>query len=333
MIGDGVIAESKISFKITWENPGNGVQPKWNQNKQEITLHESNLYPDLMYTSAQGLATYYTYTTIDKLALLMKQINEKIDEKLSVSEDTKQLGPGSSLQPTNPDNVQPYGSTAVATQNTELATRKSGVPATTQRRNVPSTISRGGVPSTISRGGVPSTIRNTPETPSKPDDITNNDEPLSSPDPSGASSKYTVTVHGDELTFIDAQLAGATIRVRHKVSKNLFRKINDELIDNTQKIWVEVKTSTGTQKFTMQDFEITNDGINLIVEILPTVDLVLTPGQESVPTKTEDEVSDEDRIQEFARLRRYGREEARYRKSKADTEKAAEKARKIKTKK
>ena len=46
MIGDGIIVESIASFKITWKNPGNGMQAVWDQENQVIELHGSDVYPN-----------------------------------------------------------------------------------------------------------------------------------------------------------------------------------------------------------------------------------------------------------------------------------------------
>lgn len=305
MVGDGVIAESKISFKMTWVNPGNGKHSIWDQNKQEIYFHSSDIYPDLQYTKAQGIATYYKYTTIDRLLVLIEQINEIIDSKLEINEETKQIGVGSSIQPTTPTSIQKQTTTSLQTTNSQI-------------------------PSTINKDEVPGIINKPSNTPKNMDDITNkkvnNDEETSS----DVSRSYTVVLHATELSFIDAQLYNASLRIRHKVSENLFRKVNDETIDNTEKIWIEVKMSIGkTQRLEMSEFE-TEAGINLLIELLPTIDLLLTPAQIAAPIKSEEEVNDEDKIKKFATLRRYGREENRYVKSKTETDKAAALANKVK---
>ena len=83
MIGDGIIVESIASFKITWKNPGNGMQAVWDQENQVIELHESDVYPDLDFVSASGLSTYFTYSTADKIIGLLKRINTVIDTELT----------------------------------------------------------------------------------------------------------------------------------------------------------------------------------------------------------------------------------------------------------
>ena len=83
MIGEGIIVESIASFKITWKNPGNGMQAVWDQENQVIELHGSDVYPDLEFVSATGLSTYFTYSTADKIIGLLKRINEVINIELT----------------------------------------------------------------------------------------------------------------------------------------------------------------------------------------------------------------------------------------------------------
>lgn len=83
MNAQGIIAESIISFKITWDNPGNGQQPKWDQNKQSIEIHETDVYPDLNYTEAYAAPLYVKYTSGSLLNDLLVEINKVIDSKLS----------------------------------------------------------------------------------------------------------------------------------------------------------------------------------------------------------------------------------------------------------
>jgi hypothetical protein len=83
MIGEGIIVESIASFKITWKNPGNGMQAVWDQENQVIELHGSDVYPDLEFVSATGLSTYFTYSTADKIIGLLKGINEVINIELT----------------------------------------------------------------------------------------------------------------------------------------------------------------------------------------------------------------------------------------------------------
>jgi len=345
MIGDGVIAESVISFEITWKNPGNGEQPKWDQNDQKIYYHQADIYPDLVFTKAQGIATYYTYTTIDSIIHLLKEIDAIIDEKLEsaeVSEEVKQLGPATSIQRVGPTGlqtvprgeIQKVGSTAlqrVLPGNTQLQTVQKGqVPATVQRGQVPATVQRGQVPATVQKGQVPAVIQkqsisSDPEQPVKPDEVTSEPEPKQGQEASGSSRAYTVIVYGKELKFIDAQLTSANIRVRHRISANLFRKINEEIVDNTKNIWLEVHFGLGRMvKMEMKEFE-TEDGKNLLVQVLPTIDIVLTPDKNAVTPKSEETINVEDRIRNLKRLR-YEREENRFDRSRTETEKGIKQA-------
>jgi len=83
MIGEGIIVESIASFKITWKNPGNGMQAVWDQENQVIELHGSDVYPDLEFVSAMGLSTYFTYSTADKIIGKLKELNTVIDTELT----------------------------------------------------------------------------------------------------------------------------------------------------------------------------------------------------------------------------------------------------------
>ena len=83
MIGEGIIVESIASFKITWKNPGNGMQAVWDQENQVIEIHGSDVYPDLEFVSLTGLSTYFTYSTADKIIGLLKRINTVIDTELT----------------------------------------------------------------------------------------------------------------------------------------------------------------------------------------------------------------------------------------------------------
>lgn len=91
MVGDGVIAESYVSFNITWKNPGNGGQSEWDQTKQDILLHTVDLYPDLLYTKASALATYYKLTSAARILEVVKEINSVIDKRLSQKNEALDL--------------------------------------------------------------------------------------------------------------------------------------------------------------------------------------------------------------------------------------------------
>jgi hypothetical protein len=121
MVGDGVIAESIVSFNITWDSPGKGMQPEWNQNSQNIELHSVEIYPDLLYTKASGLATYFNHTNIQKILGVINRINRIIDSKLVelkvVTEASTQVGMGASTAlPDSPKNTP-----ATSTEKTEVS--------------------------------------------------------------------------------------------------------------------------------------------------------------------------------------------------------------------
>lgn len=319
MIGDGVIAESVISYRITWVNPGNGEQPKWDQNKQKIEFHQSDIYPDLEFSKAQGLATYYTYTTIDSLVNLLKEINAIIDAKLgwnTVSEDFKQLGSATALQKSGPTGLQQTGNTSLQTTGpTGLQTRNTG-PTSLQKINSPTNTQL----QNVIKGQVPATIDKSEPVKLEPKDkVTIDKETTKDSGESEGSGEYTVIVYGEKLKFIDAQLSSASIRVRHKVSSNLLRKVNDEVIDNSKNIWVEIHTGIGSPtRMELKEFE-TEDYLNLLVQVLPTIDLILTAGEKAITPKSEETVNDEDRIRNLNSIRR-DREEARLSRSKKETE-------------
>lgn len=280
MIGDGVIAESIVSFKITWKNPGKGLQPTWDQNSQEILFHSSSVYPDLLFSKAQGIATYYRYTTIDAIIAILKQIDAVIDGKLgNANEAAKQLMPG----PAAPNQLG------------------QGPPAEDQ---------------TVKPKISTEADKSEPVSPSPKDDVTNVEPPKESPNDSGTSGAYTVTVYGDKLQMLDGQVSSANIRIRHKVSANLFRKVDEEVIDNSKKIWLEVSGLGKSVRMELEDFK-TADGINLLVQILPTVDLVLLASERTVTPKSEKDEDYSDKIK-YLRNLRMNREEDRFTRSKRD---------------
>jgi hypothetical protein len=266
MIGDGVIAESIVSFKITWKNPGNGEQPIWNQNDQLITFHSTSIYPDLLYTKAQGIATYYRYTTIDSIVRLLKQINAVIDSKLIGGAKTNEA--------------------ATETDSSE------------------------------------------PASPEIKDEVTSDSPKVNEPAEPDTSPAYTVTVYGDKLQLIDGQTTNANIRIRHKISDNLFRKIEDAVIDNSKKIWLEV-TGIGARSVRIEllDFK-TADGLNLLVQVLPTVDLLLQAGEKTITPKSERDEDYMDRIKHLRNLR-MTKEEDRFTRSKQEINKSIQKTRSI----
>lgn len=290
MVGNGVIAESIASFKVTWKSTGIGQQPKWDQNDQEITIQETSVYPDLLYTKAQGLATYYKYTSIDTLMHLLKQINSVIDAKLGNTSEAKALvGSGENTA------MQTTGQTAV--QKVEAPV--SQVPTILQK------------PIGSPNEPKPNTNTSAPDSPDKKDEVTNELDRTGEPEKSGATETYTVVVYGEKIRMIDGQLSSANIRIRHKVSENLVRKLGDDELDNSKKIWLEVKTGLmSSQRMEIGDFT-TKEGINLLVQLLPTLDLTFTVNEKHVTPKSEEEVEYSDKLKFMSGIR-MSREEERF---------------------
>lgn len=85
MTTQGVIAESYVSFKITWKNQGNPAVSTFNQFDQNIEIHETNIYPDLKYISASGAALYKKYTSAALLNEVITEINKIVEKKISES--------------------------------------------------------------------------------------------------------------------------------------------------------------------------------------------------------------------------------------------------------
>ena len=96
---------------------------------------------------------------------------------------------------------------------------------------------------------------------------------------SDKSPNYTVIVYGQKLKFIEGQrnTTTANAEILLKASSNLQPEIGGGGYDNTDKIWAEVKTSTGTQKIELDKFEedVTKFGGNLIVQVLPSIEMRL----------------------------------------------------------
>jgi len=287
MIGNGVIAESIASFKVTWKSTGVGQQPTWDQTDQEITIHETSVYPDLYYTKAQGLATYYKYTSIDTLVQLLKRINAVIDAKLGNVSEAMELGPGSNsaLQTTGPTSIQ------------KVEAPVSNVPTVPQKPVNPS--------------AEPKSNTSAPGSPDKKDDVTSEPSKTNEPAKTGGSETYRVVIHGDKIRMIDGQVSSANIRIRHKVSENLVRKLGDETMDNSKQIWLEVKTGAMSSTRMELDEFTTPEGINLLVQVLPTIDLTFTVGEKHVTPNSEEEIEYMDKLK-FMKGIRMSREEERF---------------------
>ena len=247
MIGDGIIVESIASFKITWKNPGNGMQAVWDQENQVIELHGSDVYPDLDFVSAMGLSTYFTYSTADKIIGKLKELNNVID-----------------------------------TQLTELYKSKNQVTEENTINNKP-----------LNTDNIPEVK---PVEVDKKDEVTNTEEPKVEPEvpksPSGGFS-YTVTVHGDKLRFIDASTETYSLVVKHRLSNNMgVKKETGETLDNSSRIWAMVQLSglfSETHRFNFEKFNISSTAENLLVEIIPSIQLTFKAGENMATPETERE--------------------------------------------
>ena len=247
MIGDGIIVESIASFKITWKNPGNGMQAVWDQENQVIELHGSDVYPDLDFVSAMGLSTYFTYSTADKIIGKLKELNNVID-----------------------------------TQLTELYKSKNQVTEENTINNKP-----------LNTDNIPEVK---PVEVDKKDEVTNTEEPKVEPEvpksPSGGFS-YTVTVHGDKLRFIDASTETYSLVVKHRLSNNMgVKKETGETLDNSSRIWAMVQLSglfSETHRFNFEKFNISSTAENLLVEIIPSIQLTFKAGENTATPETERE--------------------------------------------
>ena len=249
MIGDGIIVETIASFKITWKNPGNGMQAVWDQENQVIEIHGSDVYPDLEFVSASGLSTYFTYSTADKIIGLLKRIN-----------------------------------TVINTELTELYKSKDQVTEENTINNKP-----------LDTNNIPE-IK--PENDSTQDEVTNTIEPKVEPESPNSPSEgfsYTVTVHGDKLRFIDASADNRNLTINHKLSNNMgVKKEIEETLDNSSRIWATVQLSglfSETHRFNFEKFNIQTDVVNenLLVQIIPSIQLTFKAGENMAAPDTERE--------------------------------------------
>jgi len=249
MIGDGIIVESIASFKITWKNPGNGMQAVWDQENQVIELHGSDVYPDLEFVSAAGLSTYFTYSTADKIIGLLKRINAVINTEL-----------------------------------TELYKSKDQVTKVNTVNNKP-----------LDTNNIPE-IK--PENDITQDEVTTIEEPKVEPESPKSPSEgfsYTVIVNGDKLRFIDASVDNRNLTINHKLSNNMgVKKEIEETLDNSSRIWATVQLSglfSETHRFNFEKFNIETESINenLLVQIIPSIQLTFKAGENMVTPNTEKE--------------------------------------------
>lgn len=287
MNAQGVIAESIISFKITWDNPGNGQQSIWNQNNQGIEIHQSDVYPDLQYTSAYGAPLYTKYTSGALLNNLINAINAIIDAKIS-SESSKETNEALAL-PAGPEKPNQLG------QGPEPAKQLGQGPEQAKQLG---TGTSGGDLVKVEKPGLPATIDNKPEDNEEPEVKPDDNKETPKPE-AGAKSAYTVTVYGDKLRFLEGQQErgaySAGVKFLYKVSNNLSKVIFEETIDNKPKIWAEVKIHGAFGKTIKMEFpefdekEFTFGG-NLLAQILPSVELSFTPDVNSVYSKEKPEL-------------------------------------------
>jgi len=265
MIGDGIIVESIASFKITWKNPGNGMQAVWDQENQVIEIHGSDVYPDLDFVSATGLSTYFTYSTADKIIGLLKRINEVINIELTElykSNDQANEAVEASFANEVPKPPKEMGANEVSPESTDTIPEIK------------------------------------PETTGTDDEVTNEEEPKvepKSPESPSEGFSYTVIVHGDNLRFIDASVETQSLIVKHKLSNNMgVKKEIEETLDNSSRIWATVQLSglfSETHNFNFEKFNIQNESINenLLVQIIPSMQLTFKPGEKMSTPDTERE--------------------------------------------
>ena len=261
MIGDGIIVESIASFKITWKNPGNGMQAVWDQENQVIEIHGSDVYPDLEFVSLTGLSTYFTHSTADKIIAKLKELNKVIDTQLTELYKSK-----------NQANEAVEASFA-----NEIPKPKETETEVDAANKIPE-------------------IK--PEEVNKKDEVTNTEEPKVEPEVPKSTSEgfaYTVTVHGDKLRFIDASSETHTLVIKHKLSNNMgVKKETGETLDNSSRIWATVQLSglfSETHRFNFEKFNISTDSTaeNLLVQIIPSIQLTFKAGENMTTPETERE--------------------------------------------
>lgn len=320
MAEQGVIAESIISFAITWKNPGKGQQPLWNQNKQSIEIHETDVYPDLKYSSAYGAPQYVKYTSGSLLNDLIVEINKIIDAKIAVmKKDQKKEEPakneaelppgpptpkalGSGEDDAEDDSAQkalpagPGAQKALGSGKEVEAEDDSAQKALNAGPTGPKQLgqgSSGGALVKYEQPQPPAVIDNKPK---------DNDEPeVKTEEPKAAAGEYayTVVVRGDKLRFMEGQQERGAysggVKFLYKISNNLTKKISGEQIDNKPKIWAEI-TMTGVFGDTFKmEFDEFNEkefkfGGNLLAQILPSVELSFTPEINTVYSKEKPEL-------------------------------------------
>lgn len=289
MAAQGVIAESIISFEITWKNPGNGQQPIWDQTKQLIEIHETDVYPDLKYTAAYGAPQYVKYTSGALLNELIVEINRIIDAKMTgLKKNEAELPPG----PPSPKALGPGKDTNLTG---DAIQGQLAIPAGPAGPAEPKAIGKGSPGGSVVKYEPPKPLAVIDNKPESDDDSGVNSEETTTTN----GSAYTVVVHGDRLRFIEGQeergAYSAGVKFLYKVSNNLTKKVSGEPIDNKPKIWAEIKMPgafgssfrMNFDEFSEKEFKF---GGNLLAQILPSVELSLTPEASTVYSKEKPEL-------------------------------------------
>lgn len=291
MSAQGVIAESVASFKITWDNPGNGQQPKWDQTKQSIELHQTDVYPDLQYVSAFAAPIYTKYTSGSLLNDLIVEINKVIDSKLASASDKKEKVDELSLPAGQPASKQ-LGAGQPAPKQLGAGAPNPFLNDTEEEDQIKADDEK------------PAEIIDTNKEISNEPKVTTNDQELAITTTTIApqkteSSAYTVTVYGDKLRFLEGQEGrgaySSGIKFLYKVSNNLTKQVAGEQIDNRTKIWAEVSLAgllSKVVRFEFADFDEIEFkfGGNLLAQILPSIELSFTPDPNSVYSKEKPEL-------------------------------------------
>ena len=320
MSAQGVIAESVASFKITWDNPGNGQQPKWDQTKQSIELHQTDVYPDLQYVSAFAAPIYTKYTSGSLLNDLIVEINKIIDSKLASTSDKKEKVDELSL-PAGQSAAKQLGAGQPAAKQLGAGQPKpnpflndpdeeetDNKPA---QENEPNNQIIQGKPEDDSvkpeASQAAEVIDNKPAPENEPG-VTKNDQDLvinntttttTTAPQKAESSAYTVTVYGDKLRFLEGQEGrgaySSGIKFLYKVSNNLTKQVAGEQIDNRTKIWAEVALAgllSKVVRFEFADFDEIEFkfGGNLLAQVLPSIELSFTPDPNSIYSKEKPEL-------------------------------------------
>lgn len=294
MAEQGVIAESIISFAITWKNPGKGQQPIWDQNKQSIEIHETDVYPDLKYSSAYGAPQYVKYTSGSLLNELIVEIDKIIDAQIAMADkDKKKEEPAKNEAALPPGPNSPKALGSGEEEEEDDSTQKS-LPAGPADSKQLGQGSSGGDLVKYNQPQPPAVIDNKPK--ENDDSEVKTEEPKS--DVSGEYA-YTVVVRGDKLRFIEGQQERGAysggVKFLYKISNNLTKQTAGEQIDNKPKIWAEItmagafgsKFKMEFDEFNEKDFKF---GGNLLAQILPSVELSFTPEINTVYSKEKPEL-------------------------------------------